>query len=118
MKYFSPNILDGSVTSAKLATFAVTNVKLAPFNITLSKLSTALVSQGGTIPSSGSVLVALSDFSFFMDAETVDALNMRYTPAVAAVPSASGSAPEFNIKNNAAVARLYDVEWRVISPGV
>lgn len=43
MKYFSPGLLDGSVTSAKLADGSVTTVKLAPLAVTNPKIDSDAV---------------------------------------------------------------------------
>jgi len=112
VKYFSPHILDGSVTTAKLADLAVSTPKLANSGITQSKLRTATLGQSGSIPIDGSVLVVLSPYTFLMDTEMEDGLIGSLRPAVVAVPSANANAPEFNIKNLVSVAKLYDVEWR------
>jgi hypothetical protein len=115
VKYFSPHLLDGSVTTAKLATAAVTNQKIAAGQINRGKLASATSSQGGTIPSSSSVLVAMSPYTFFMDAEMVDGNTAELTPAGAATPAGDADAPQFNILNNISATKLYDVEWRHIS---
>lgn len=112
MKYFSPNILDGSVTTAKIADGAVNATKLATASVTQIKIKTSVSSQGGSVPGSGSVLVSLSSYTFFMDTEMENGLNGRLVPVEIAVPAANANAPQFNIKNNAAPARLYDVKWR------
>lgn len=112
MKYFSPNILDGSVTTAKIADLAVTSAKLGSGSVLRTKIQAAVSSQSGTIPSSSSVLVSLSPYNFFMDTEMVDGLSGRFTCAVSGTPSASADAPQFNINNLIALAKLYSVEWR------
>ena len=115
MKYFSPNILDGSVTTAKLADLAVTAAKLAAFAVTTIKMGTSITSQSGTIGISASVIIALNNFTFLMDTEVEGGENTRMIPVQIAVPSASASAPEYVIKNLTGVALLYDVEWRFVT---
>lgn len=111
MKYFSPAILDGSVTTAKIADGAVTTVKLANASVKQAKILRLTGSQGGTIASSSSVLIAINSHAFLMDTEMEDGLNGRLVPAVKAVPAASPTQPQFNIRNQIAVAKLYDVAW-------
>ena len=115
MKYFSPNILDGSVTTAKIADLAVTGPKIAAFAITTTKIFQVTTSQSGTIAVSGSVIVALDDFNFMMDTEVEGGLNVRFTPVQIAVPDARADLPEFTLNNLTGLALLYDVAWRHVS---
>ena len=137
MKYFSPNILDGSVTTAKLADgavtlakmgiasvntpqyvdFSVTNAKLRFDAVTSGKIVTTESSQGGSLGAGASVNVSLSAFSFFPDLEanqiTADLFDFR--PIDTATPAADADAPEFELTNTGGLARNYDVAWRHIS---
>lgn len=112
MKYFSPNILDGSVTTAKLANLAVTEAKLALNAVTRLRIDTSITSQGGTIAASGSVGIAMDPYTFFSDIEVEGALNTRIVPDPIAVPNANADQPVFVINNLTGVALLYDTEWR------
>lgn len=116
MKYFSPNILDGSVTTAKIADFAVTTAKLATAAVTRLKINTLVTSQSGTIAASSNVVIAMSALTFFLDTEVEGGLNTRLVPAQIAVPAANADQPQFIINNLTGLGLLYDVEWRHVGP--
>ncbi len=110
MKYFSPSILDGSVTMAKLAVGAVSRIKI----------NTATASQGGSIGIQSKVTVDVNRAAFFMDSEgDVPAsvtLNMTMLANFKAVPAATSGAPKFDLLNeDTGAARNYDVAWEFIS---
>lgn len=112
MKYFSPNILDGSVTTAKIANLAVTEAKLASNSITRLKINTTVTSQGGSISGGGLVVVSLSPYTFFADIEAENVTSGRLGPFTKAVPNGSADQPQFQVHNPDGPARNYDVEWR------
>lgn len=109
MKYFSPAILDGSVTTAKLASSAVTR----------AKIKDGISSQSGSIPTQGKVTVSLDAWAFFPELEAdmpVSAtLDVQVLPKFKAVPAGSVNFPEFDLRNeDTGSARNYDVDWRFI----
>ncbi len=106
MRYFSPSILDGSVTTAKLANDAVTQ----------AKINTTMSSQSGNIGIQSKVLVALDTFSFFCDTEAdmpVSAtLDVDMVANFIAVPAANAFFPRFDLRNmDTGSTRDYEVAW-------
>lgn len=119
MKYFSPQLLDGSVTEVKLADLAVATAKLAVGAVTRSRVATSTGSQAGTIASQGRVGVVLNAWSFFPDIEADKDSNITRNTVMLAdfkvVPSASDAVPEFELFNEDTVdSRDYSVAWRYI----
>ena len=117
MRYFSPAILDGSVTTAKLADLAVTTAKLAPFAVVTDKLSSATVFQAGSIPLRSKVTIALSGYDFFPDIEAdmsgAGGVDVTMLARFRAVPNALVGQPDFDLFNESAgSAHDYDVAWR------
>ncbi len=106
MKYFSPHLLDGSVTSAKLALGAVTR----------SRLSTNTSSQAGNISGPGVVLVIPSAYAFWPDIESKQILIGSITPDNTPAPAAQDTAPKFKIWNKDAILQPYSVAWRNLTP--
>ena len=109
MKYFSPNILDGSVTEAKLADDAVTRSKLNLLN----------TSQAGNIGIQSRVRVVFTSSPFFPDIEgdqsAVVTLNMTMVADFVASPSAAANFPAFELLNeDTGSTRDYDVAWEYI----
>lgn len=134
MKYFSPSILDGSVTTAKLADNAVTRPKVADAAIAGPELSDLAVitakiaaqavkqfkigtsesSQSGTISGNAVVLVTLSAYSFFPNvihdgAGDPDQISMH---AFAVAGAGDADIPRFALENTQAQSRAYDIDWR------
>ena len=110
MRYFSPAILDGSVTTAKLAIGAVTRIRL----------NTAVGGASGTIGIQGKVTVPVNRAAFFPDIEADMAasatLDTQMLANFKAVPAATGSVPQFDLRNeDTGFTRDYDVEWEFIS---
>ena len=136
MKYFSPAVLDGSVTTAKLADNAVTLPKMADNSVSTAEIITNTIvradlagaiiaqnkvlsstsSQSGSITGNGKVVVTLSSHTFFPDIEAASTSDEQPVLAVGiAAPAASADAPEFQIDNTNIAARDYSVAWRHIS---
>lgn len=136
MKYFSPSVLDGSITTAKLADDAVTSAKIANGAVTqlkmalnavgsaqiaagavvTSKLSTVTDSQAGTIAGSGEVVISVGSYNFFPDIEAAEVADEQPLLAMnLATPSASADSPQFRIQNSVGPGRLYSVAWRRVS---
>ncbi len=114
MRYFSPNILDGSVTRAKLGLLAVGSPQLGALAVGRGKLDTATGSQGGSIPAVSTVNVSLHAYSFFPDTESNQGTTHRLNPDDAAVPAANADTPVYRIQNDDVGARNYSVAWRYV----
>ncbi len=110
MRYFSPSIPDGSVTTAKIAANAVT----------LSKISTMVDSQAGTILAQGRVTIFPDFFSFMPaiegDQPTTGALDMSMIAVFNSVPDALPDDVKFALHNrDTGSARNYSVAWRAFN---
>lgn len=132
MKYFSPGILDGSVTTAKLADGAVTTDKLADFAVTGAKLANnsvgplKIVSNGvnqqkvktvetslsGVVPSSGAVELVLAPYAFWPMIHTTNLDKVRVTGHSVDSPGADNS--RLALTNNTSGTENYDLDYRNI----
>ncbi len=106
MKYFSPTLLDGSVTEAKIATSAVSSTKFKAAN----------ASQSGTIPIDSRVTILLNVWSIFPHIDSENPSDTMLRGVLVAhhrpVPAANPTTPQFDIMNQDPLfARLYDVAW-------
>lgn len=119
MKYFSPQLLDGSVTEAKIADGAVVTAKLADAAVVQEKIKTLSASQSGTIAIQGKVTITLVPYNFFPDIEAdVDPNITRDTEMLAnfkATPAAMQDFPQFDLHSeDTGDTRDYSVAWRAI----
>lgn len=139
MRYFSPSVLDGSITTAKLADDAVTSLKIANGAVTTLKLSLSAVeaaqiapgavgttklttitdSQSGSIAATDRVDISLSAYAFFPDIEIDNSGAPDSTgglQAVHRVPAVgSADSPQFQLENTDNATRNYSVAWRRVS---
>ncbi len=109
MKYFSPHLLDGSVTTPKLAADAVVK----------DKIKFAVGGQSGIIAADNRVTILLHTCALFPHIESENPTNTVLRGAVVAhhraVPDPLYSTPQFDIMNQDAVnPRDYGVEWLYI----
>lgn len=110
MRYFSPFLLDGSVTTAKMAVDAVTR----------SKIDTATGSQSGSIPIQDLVTVAVAGYAFLAGIESDIADSLTLDVQVVATrdptPSVNPDTPSFDLRNEStSSAYAYAVAWRYIN---
>lgn len=137
MKYFSPSVLDASITTAKLADNAVTLPKMANVSVDTpelvgsavetakigfsairqSRIGTATTSQSGSLNSSASAIVSLNTYSFMPDVESNQQFGVwLYRPVDITVPAADADSPQFRVEASSSVqSQAYEVEWRHIS---
>lgn len=106
MKYFSPSLLDGSVTSAKLAMGAVTR----------AKLSTDTNSQAGAIGTEDLVTIVLDPYSLAPGIEANASGGKSKDVVVVATrdvsPGPDPLAPTFDLRNlSTSGAASYAVAW-------
>lgn len=133
MKYFSPSILDGSVTTATLADGAVTEAKMAMGSvgnaqlvggavtgnklaanvITQVKISTSETSLSGSIPSNGSIDLVLAPYTFWPMLHVEDREKVRVTGH--SVDSAGADNARLGLDNNTAGAENYDLDYRNVA---
>ncbi len=110
MNYFSPHLLDGSVTTVKLANLAVTSAKLDDDAVVQAKLSTIISDQSGTILANGRVTLVLGAyvFAFGCEKDGVNKLEVFDNP----IPSGDLDFANPVIFNGVGAARDYDAAWR------
>ena len=123
MKYFSPNILDGSVTTVKLADGAVTDPKIASgavgtrailgSAVEQGELNTTVVSTSGTINSITVLGITLIPYAFWPMIHDQDATDVRVSGHE--VDGVSADAPRFALYNSAGVPRTYDIDYRYVA---
>ena len=103
MKYFSPQILDGSVTKVKVADGAVGR----------AKLDTAIGGQAGSIEGGQKVTVAMNPYSFAVDIATEN-VQLTLIGDVQVGPLAFPDTPEFGVRNPTGLDYLYAAAWRYV----
>lgn len=134
MKYFSPGLLDGSVTTAKLADGSVTTPKIADDACTSAKhadnsvanahifsnavrgvkLSRSTSSLAGSVPAASGVDLALTPYAFWpmihTDLPGSVAVNGHTTDG------ADPDLPRLRLENaHLTTAANYDVDWRNVN---
>ena len=121
MKYFSPALLDGSVTTAKIANDAVTIAKMANSSVGQSqilshsihqiKLHTTETSLSGSIPLLSSVDIALMPYSFWPMVHVENQSDLRVTGHSTDAPGSDNA--RLGLRNGSgAFARTYDIDYR------
>ena len=120
MKYFSPGLLDGSVTTAKLADNAVNSAKIGQGGVRSLDIATVDSSQSGTIAIQGKVAVVLNPYTLWADIEAdmpaSATLDVQMLANFKAVPAAAADSPIFDLRNeDTGFTRAYDVAWRHIA---
>lgn len=123
MKYFSPALLDGSVTTAKLADDAVTNPKMANFSVNSTELfnravlqrhlNTTEFSLAGAVSVGARVDLVLTDYAFWPMIHTETDLVV-----VGHITDAPGAAnARLGIFNTKLISsRNYDLDYRSVDP--
>ena len=134
MKYFSPGLLDGSVTTAKLADGSVTTVKLADFAVTAIKVGpgqiihekigsnairqikipTVETSLAGSVAGNDTVDLALAEYCFFPMIHVADLVKVGLTGHSVDSPGADNA--RLGLHNDTAGAETYDLEYRNVDP--
>ena len=132
VKYFSPSLLDGSVTTAKLANNAVTNAKMdndsvgqlelqstavtspkiATGAVTRTRIDTVAVSTSGVILAGNASNLVLLPYCFWPMIHVQDPELVYLSGHITDVPGADN--PRFAIANSAGVQNSYDVDYRYI----
>lgn len=142
MRYFSPSLLDASVTTAKIADGAVATAKLADVAVTSGKLAdnavganklaggavggnklatdavtqvkiaTSETSLAGGVPGNGSVDLVLAAYTFWPMIHVQDLDNVRVTGHTVDSPGANNA--RLGLTNNAAGGQDYDLDYRNI----
>lgn len=130
MKYFSPGLLDGSVTTAKLADGSVTTLKLADLAVatakidnnavTLAKISNGQVNRdklrtqatelAGTITTKTFVDLILTRDCFFPMIHVSDPEFVHV--AGHSVDGSTSNNPRISLYNDAVSAETFDVDFR------
>ena len=110
MKYFSPSLLDGSVTTAKLADAAVTR----------PKLSTSTHSQAGVISTGVVATVTLYSYTFFPGIEgnavSPQTKDVQMIATRNATPDPNPMAPTFDLRNRSTTGAVnYAVAWLYVN---
>ncbi len=110
MNYFSPHLLDGSVTTVKLADLAVTSAKLDDDAVVQAKLSTIISDQSGTILANGRVTLIQGAYCFApgMAKDGVNKLEVFDS----GVPSSDADFANLTIFNGLGTTKDYDTAWR------
>ena len=122
MKYFSPHVLDGSITSAKLAGSAVVESKLASgavWNrairagaVTQLKLDTAVDSLAGTIGAGLALDIALTAYAFWPMLHVENPADVYVTGHIA--DGGGADFPRLALFNTAGAGRDYDLDYRYV----
>lgn len=112
MKYFSPAILDGSVTSASLADNSVTLAKMADDAIRKAEIDTATTGQSGTLGALAVIGILLPDYCFFPMIHGSDGTDIRLTGHQ--TDGDGGAFPRFAFYNSSGSALSYDVDYRYV----
>ncbi len=132
VKYFSPSLLDGSVTTAKLADDAVTTPKLLDLAVvrnkiatnaidnpriiagTLkqSKLNTTEVSTAGSVPGTARLSITMVAYCFWPMIHVENSTDVRLAGHDVDAPGADN--PRFALVNSNAASRTYDIDYRYI----
>lgn len=101
--YFSPQILDGSVTTVKVADGAVS----------YPKLDTSTATQAGTIVGGTEVVIAMASYSF-APAIVAENPQVAVISNVQPVPDAHPDFPTFGLRNPTGIDYLYSTAWRYV----
>lgn len=132
VKYFNPGILDGSVTTAKLADAAVTSAKIKDLAVVEGKVATnsvgylrlkadtvrqgviktATTSLAGSIPATSFVDLMLTKYAFFPMIHSVQPPDVWVSGHLTDAPDPD--LPRLSLNNSGVVARTYDVDYRYI----
>ncbi len=134
MKYFSPGLLDGSVTTAKLADGSVTTPKRANLAVATAKIdnlagptekldsvsvghnkiSSQTVSLAGTITTKSSVDLALTRDCYW---PMIHVSDLEFVHMVGhSVDISSPNSPRFGLYNDNVSSETFDVDYRHITP--
>ncbi len=133
VKYWSPSLLDGSVTTAKLADNAVTTPKLAIAavdtsqlalqsvdwpriklgNVRQDRMDTTAVSSSGNISASTTASLVLLPYCFWPMIHVQATTFVRMTGHITDAPGADN--PRFGLRNDDSVSRTYDMDYRYIA---
>ena len=132
MKYFSPSLLDGSVTTAKLADNAVTELKLADNAVATakvqdnsltkgkilddaivqSKMRTAVVSTSGNITTGTAANLVLTAYCFWPMIHVQAPTDVSVSGHLTDAPGADN--PRLALFNSGVADRTYDVDYRYL----
>ncbi len=120
MKYFSPSLLDGSVTEVKLAYGAVTrnkialaavdNARLATNTIRREKLRTVDAGVSGSIPATSFVDITLAPDCFWPMIHSIQPPDVWVSGHL--TDGVGAEYPRLSLNNSGGVARTYDLDYR------
>ena len=123
MKYFSPALLDGSVTTAKLADNSVTHIKMTDFSVnspelfnrsvTQLEIDTVETSLAGSVGLLVSVDLTLSDYTFWPMIHTANQRDVHVSGHSTDAPGA-GNARLALHNSSSTTAHDYDLDYRSV----
>jgi hypothetical protein len=123
VKYFSPTLLDGSVTTAKLADLAVTEPKFASFAVSnralnnaiirQNKIATTEVSLAGTVNGGSRVDITMTAFCLWPMLQCDIPNDVYISGHITDAPGSNN--PRFSFRNTGGTNSPYDVDYRYIN---